>query len=130
MPGLTALDGSPVNTAAFAGKVVVVNFWATWCVPCIEEIPSFNKLHRDLVSKGVVVMGVSMDEEGAARVSPFLKKHPMDYAVALGSEAVSKQYGLDQLPVTLVFDRTGKQVKRFEGFTPADALRTAVGQAL
>ena len=71
-----------------------------------------------------------MDEEGAARVVPFLKKHPMDYTVALGSEALSRQYGLDQLPVTVVFDRTGKQVKRFEGFTPEDALRTAVGQAL
>jgi thiol:disulfide interchange protein DsbD len=124
------LDGGAFDTAAFSGKVVVVNFWATWCVPCIQEIPGFNKLSQQLGGKGVVVLGVSMDEEGAERVRPFLKKHPMDYLVALGSEAVSKQYGLDELPVTLVFDRSGKQVKRFEGFTAEDALQAVVQQAL
>jgi thiol:disulfide interchange protein DsbD len=126
----TALDGGALDTSAFSGKVVVVNFWATWCVPCIEEIPGFNKLNQQLGAKGVVVLGVSMDEEGAERVRPFLKKHPMDYQVALGSEAVSKQYGLDELPVTVVFDRSGKKVKRFEGFTSAEALQAAVQQAL
>ena len=126
----TKLDGGALDTSAFSGKVVVVNFWATWCVPCIEEIPGFNKLNQQLGGKGVVVLGVSMDEEGAERVRPFLKKHPMDYLVALGSEAVSKQYGLDELPVTIVFDRSGKQVKRFEGFTAEDALQAVVQQAL
>jgi thiol-disulfide isomerase/thioredoxin len=124
------LEGGALDTSAFNGKVVVVNFWATWCVPCIEEIPGFNKLNQQLGGKGVVVLGVSMDEEGAERVRPFLKKHPMDYLVALGSEAVSKQYGLDELPVTVVFDRSGKQVKRFEGFTSEEALQAAVQQAL
>jgi thiol:disulfide interchange protein DsbD len=126
----TKLEGGALDTSAFNGKVVVVNFWATWCVPCIEEIPGFNKLNQQLGGKGVVVLGVSMDEEGAERVRPFLKKHPMDYLVALGSEAVSKQYGLDELPVTVVFDRSGKQVKRFEGFTSEEALQAAVQQAL
>ena len=130
VPRVTSLDGSPVDPATFAGKVVVVNFWATWCVPCIQEIPSFNKLNRDLAAKGVVVVGVSMDDEGAARVAPFLKKHPMDYTVALGSDALSKQFGLDSLPVTVVFDRNGKQVKRFEGFTPEGELRETIRQAL
>jgi thiol:disulfide interchange protein DsbD len=127
----TTLDGGALDTSALSGKVVVVNFWATWCVPCIQEIPGFNKLHQQLGPKGVVVLGVSMDEEGAERVRPFLKKHPMDYLVALGSEAVSKQYGLgDALPVTIVFDRSGRQVKRFEGFTAEDALQAVVQQAL
>jgi thiol:disulfide interchange protein DsbD len=127
----TKLDGGALDTSAFSGKVVVMNFWATWCVPCIQEIPGFNRLNQQLGGKGVVVLGVSMDEEGAERVRPFLKKHPMDYLVALGSEAVSKQYGLgESLPVTIVFDRSGKQVKRFEGFTAEDALQAAVQQAL
>jgi thiol:disulfide interchange protein DsbD len=124
------LDGGPLDTSAFNGKVVVVNFWATWCVPCIQEIPGFNKLNQQLGGKGLVVLGVSMDEEGAERVRPFLQKHPMDYLVALGSEAISKQYGLDELPVTIVFDRLGKQVKRFEGFTAEDELRAVVQQSL
>jgi len=131
LPHVTRLDGSALDPAALSGKVVVVNFWATWCVPCVQEIPGFNKVNRDYAAKGVVVLGVSMDEEGAALVRPFLKKHPMDYTVALGSETVSKQYGLgESYPVTLVFDRTGKQLKRFEGFTSEAAIEAAVQQAL
>jgi thiol:disulfide interchange protein DsbD len=130
LPQASRLEGGRIDTAALSGKVVVVNFWATWCVPCIQEIPSFNKLHKDFAGQGVAVLGISMDDEGAARVQPFLKKHPMDYPVGLGSETLNKQYNLDQLPVTLVFDRTGKQVKRFEGFTSEADLLSAVKQAL
>ncbi|PWT98561.1 MAG: redoxin [Terriglobia bacterium] len=131
LPNVTRLDGGNLDSAALSGKVVVVNFWATWCVPCVQEIPGFNKVNREYASKGVVVLGVSMDEEGAERVAPFLKKHPMDYTVALGSDAVSKQYKLgESLPVTLVFDRSGKQLKRFDGFTSGAAIEAAVQQAL
>jgi thiol:disulfide interchange protein len=130
VPQVNKLDGAALEPAALAGKVVVVNFWATWCVPCIQEIPSFNKLHQEYSSKGVVVVGVSMDEEGLARVQPFLKKHHMEYTVALGKEALNEPYKLDQLPVTLVFDRAGKLVKRFEGFTAEEELVAAVGKAL
>ena len=124
------LEGGKLDAAAFNGKVIVVNFWATYCGPCIKEIPSFNQIHKDYASKGVAVIGVGMDEEGATLVAPFLKKHPMDYQVALGDAALNKEYNLEALPVTLVFDRSGKQVKRFEGLTPEDELRAAVGQAL
>ena len=131
LPHVTSLTGQPVDPASLQGKVVVVNFWATWCVPCIQEIPSFNKLHKELGPKGLAVLGVSMDEEGAPRVQPFLKKHPMDYTVALGSEAIGKQYSLGELlPVTLIFDRSGKQVQRFEGFTSEADLQAAVQKAL
>ncbi len=130
LPQATKLEGGSIDTAALTGKVVVVNFWATWCVPCIQEIPGFNKLHKDFSGKGVAVVGISMDEEGATRVQPFLKKHPMDYPVGLGADALNQQYKLDLLPVTLVFDRAGKQVKRFEGFTSEADLLSAVKQAL
>jgi len=126
LPQVSRLEGGAYDTAALNGKVVVVNFWATWCVPCIAEIPNFNKLYSQLASKGVVVLGVSMDEEGAERVQPFLKKHPIDYPVALGSPALSEQYHLDELPVTVVFDRSGKQIKRFEGLTSEADLEAAV----
>ena len=129
-PQVNGLDGAPIDAAGLNGKVVVVNFWATWCVPCIQEIPSFNKLHQEYAGKGVAVVGVSMDDEGAERVRPFLKKHPMDYTVALGSDAVTKEFGLDELPVTVVFDRSGKQIKRFAGFLKEDELKAAVAQAL
>jgi thiol:disulfide interchange protein DsbD len=127
VPQFKSLSGAPVDTA---GKVAVVNFWATYCVPCIQEIPSFNKLHKELGAQGVAVVGVSMDEDGAELVAPFLKKHPMDYPVALGSADLNQQYKLDSLPVTLVFDRSGKLVKRFEGFLKEDELQAAVKAAL
>jgi thiol:disulfide interchange protein len=131
LPHVTKLEGGALDTAGLGGKVVVFNFWATWCVPCIAEIPSFNKLHKQFASKGVVVVGVSTDEEGAERVRPFLKKHPMDYTVALGSEAISKEYKLEELlPVTLIFDRSGKQVKRFEGLVSEADLQAAVEKLL
>ncbi|HEV3334048.1 MAG TPA: cytochrome c biogenesis protein CcdA [Bryobacteraceae bacterium] len=130
LPQVTKLDGAALDAASLSGKVVVVNFWATWCVPCVGEIPGFNKVSREYGSKGVVVVGVAMDEEGLERVQPFLKKHPMDYTVALGSPAISTQYNLGELPVTVVFDRSGKQLKRFEGFTPAAEIQSAIQQAL
>jgi thiol:disulfide interchange protein DsbD len=130
IPKATKLDGGPVDTAALSGKVVVVNFWATWCVPCIREIPSFNKLHNEFSKQGVAVLGVNGDNEDADRIRPFLKKHPMDYPVALGSEAFGTQYNLDVLPVTLVFDRAGRQIKRFEGFASEADLLSAVKEAM
>ncbi len=118
------------SPSQFAGKVLVVDFWATYCVPCIQEIPSFNKLQKDLKDRGVVVVGVAMDEEGEERVVPFLKKHPMEYQVALGSPELNQQFKLEPLPVTVVFGRDGKQLKRFEGLTSEAELTAAVRAAL
>jgi len=128
---VTKLDGDTFDTAALAGKVVVVNFWATYCVPCIKEIPSFNRLHDQLAGKGVVVLGVSMDEDGGAPlVQSFLKEHPMKYPVALASEKASELFHVSRLPTTVVFDRQGQARERFEGFTPVDKLESAVKTAL
>ncbi len=128
LPQVKTLEGGP--PVEVSGKVAVVNFWATWCVPCIQEIPSFNELHQEFAAKGVAVVGVAMDEDGADLVKTFLKKHPMNYTVALGSADLTSQYKLDELPVTLVFDRQGRQIKRFEGFLKKDELLAAVRQAL
>jgi thiol:disulfide interchange protein len=128
---IQTLDGAPFDTAALSGKVVVVNFWATWCVPCVREIPSFNKLHQELASKGVAVVGVSMDDDDAqAKVKSFLAKHRMEYPIALGSDQVGTKFQLENYPVTLVFDRTGKQIKRFDGFTDEASLQAAIHTAL
>jgi thiol:disulfide interchange protein DsbD len=130
LPQVSNLEGGPLDTAALRGKVVVVNFWATWCVPCIGELPTFNKVYRDLGSQGVAVIGVAMDEEGAEKVRPFLQKHPIDYTVALGTDATAKQYNLDSYPVTVVFDRAGKEVKRFDESLKEPELLAAIHQAL
>ena len=118
------LEGAPISLADWKGKVVVLNYWATWCVPCRAEIPEFNKMHQDLGSKGVEVVGISMDEDGAEAVKPFLKLHPMKYTVGLGSGSMDTP-----LPITLVLDKTGKTVQRFDGFTKPEEIRTAITKA-
>jgi thiol:disulfide interchange protein len=126
LPQFAKIGGGVVDPN---GKVAVVNFWATYCVPCIREIPSFNGLEKEYGAKGVLVVGVAMDED-ASIVPPFLKKHPMEYQVALGVPAMTQQYSLDGLPVTLVFDKSGKQVKRFAGLLNDADLKAAVQSAM
>jgi thiol:disulfide interchange protein DsbD len=118
------------DSLSLSGHVVVVNFWATWCVPCVAEIPGFNRVYHEFGLQGVVVLGVAMDDEGKQVVEPFLKKHPIDYPVALGSDALADKFGLEGYPVTLVFDRSGKQVKRFDGLNGEADLEAALRQAM
>ena len=117
------LEGTDLSTDAWKGKVVVVNYWATWCVPCRQEIPEFNKMHDELGSKGVEVVGISMDQDGADSVKPFLKQNPMRYTVGIGSGS------MDSLPVTVVIDRNGNTVKRFDGLATEAEIRAAIAQA-
>ncbi len=126
LPQFAKLGGGTIDPN---GKVTVVNFWATYCVPCIREIPSFNALNRDFASKGVVVIGVTMDEDTSI-VPPFLKKHPMAYPIAVGTPAMTQQYGLEPLPVTIVYDRSGRQVRRITGLLDPADLKAAVEKAL
>ncbi len=118
------LDGTTISTADWKGKVIVLNYWATWCIPCRAEIPEFNKMHQDLASKGVEVVGISMDDDGADTVKEFLKQNPMQYTVGLGTGEVETA-----LPITIVLDKNGKTVQRFDGFTKPEDIRAAVAKA-
>ncbi len=126
-PRFSALDGSAIDGS---GRVLVLDFWATWCVPCIQEMPQFDRIYHDLSPKGLALVGIAMDDEGAEVVKPFLAKHPVDYPITLGSADLGKRYAVENLPVTLVFDRSGKLVKRFDGFTKEPDLRAAIQAAL
>ncbi len=115
---LADLDGKPVSLADFKGKVVILDFWATWCAPCRDEIPGFVELQKKFADQGLVVVGVSMDQEGAAFVQRFVKEHGVTYPVVLGNPEVAAAYdGIDALPTTFIIDREGKVVKGHRGFT-------------
>ncbi len=129
-PGAKTLAGGVLDEGKLGGKVVVANFWATWCVPCRQEIPEFNKLQANLGTRGLEVVGISLDEDGAEAVKPFLDKHPMNYTVGLAGDAAKDAFKIGELPVTLVFDRSGRIVDRFEGFTTPDKIRGAVEKVL
>jgi thiol-disulfide isomerase/thioredoxin len=99
------------SLADFRGKVVVLNFWATWCPPCRTEIPLLQRVHTAYAARGFTVVGVAMDERGWAAVTPFLAQHRVEYPVLLGNAAVARRYGgLKTLPYTLFLDRAGRVV--------------------
>jgi peroxiredoxin len=101
-------NGQAVKLADYRGKVVLLNFWATWCGPCGVEIPWFVEFEQKYKAQGFAVLGVSMDEDGWTSVKPFLAEHKMNYRVLLGNDSVSQLYGgLDALPTTFIIDREG-----------------------
>jgi peroxiredoxin len=102
-------DGQMVRPADYKGKVVLLDFWATWCGPCKLEIPWFMDFERQFKDQGFAVLGVSMDEDGWSAIKPYVQNMKMNYRVLLGNDDVSTAYGgLDSLPTTLLIDRQGK----------------------
>jgi len=102
-------DGKTVHLADYKGKVVLLDFWATWCGPCRIEIPWFIDLERKNKDKGFAVLGVSMDDNGWEDVKPFLAQMKVNYRVVIGDDDVSKAYGgVEDLPTTFLIDRQGK----------------------
>ncbi|MDQ2843725.1 MAG: TlpA family protein disulfide reductase [Acidobacteriota bacterium] len=106
---LTDSNGAKVRLADYRGKVVLLNFWATWCGPCQIEIPWFQQFEQQYKSKGFEVLGVSMDEDGWSAVKPYIAAHKLNYRILLGDDSVSTLYGgLEALPTTFIIDRDGK----------------------
>ncbi len=106
---LTDTSGQPHRLADYRGRWVVVNFWATWCVPCIQEIPEIAAFQRD--HRDVVVIGVAIDAADAAKTRAFAKKAGHDFPLVLSDDAVERQLGSPKaLPTTRIYDPSGKVV--------------------
>jgi len=102
-------NGIQVALADYKGKVVLLNFWATWCGPCKIEIPWFIEFNKAYKDRGFAVLGVSMDDDGWKSVKPYLAEKRIAYPVVVGNDRVSKSYGdVDSLPTTFIIDRDGK----------------------
>jgi cytochrome c-type biogenesis protein len=104
---LKTTDGKPLKLSDLRGQVVLLNFWATWCVPCRSEIPSLNEMQRDLSGRGFKVLGVSTSDS-AELVLEYQKDMRQDYTVALGDDGVANKYAVGVLPTTFVIDREGR----------------------
>ena len=102
-------DGKVVHLSDYKGKVVLLDFWATWCGPCKIEIPWFMEMQRKNKDKGFEVLGVAMDDEGWEVVKPFVTKMAVNYRMVIGNDTTAQAYGgVDALPTTFLIDRAGK----------------------
>jgi cytochrome c biogenesis protein CcmG, thiol:disulfide interchange protein DsbE len=117
---LPNLDGKQIQLKDFSNKVVIVDFWATWCAPCREEIPHLNRLYQDYRGRGFEIIGISMDTDEPANIKKFTKEFRMEYTVVIGNEGVAQDFGgILGYPTTIIIDRKGNMVKKYTGFQPS-----------
>jgi thiol-disulfide isomerase/thioredoxin len=115
---LKDLNGKTVKFSDFRGKVVILDFWATWCAPCRVEIPHFMELQKQYGPKGLAVIGISLDEQGPAVVKKFVKQFGVNYPVVMGNQKVAEAYGgIIAVPTTFVIDRQGRIASQHMGYT-------------
>ena len=130
------LQDHDVTLAGYKGKVVLVNFWATWCAPCQIEIPWMMEFQKKYGPRGFTVLGVSMDEEGKKAVAPFLEKsrfdldgqkQAMNYPILLGNDAIAEKFGgIIGLPTSMLFSRDGRKIKTITGLVDHDDIAKSI----
>lgn len=113
---LMNMQGESVSLSQYRGKVVILNFWATWCPPCREEMPSMERLYQKYQEQGLVMLAVNVEENGKKAVSQFLQKTPYSFPILLDSEGVVQNgYGVFRFPESFIIDRNGVVVKKIVG---------------
>ena len=137
---LRDLEDHDVSLSQFKGKVVLVNFWATWCGPCKIEIPWLVELQDKYAARGFTVLGVAMDEEGKSAVAPFVRKErfnvggtsqSMNYPIVLGNDATADKFGgLIGFPTSVLISKDGRVVKRVDGLVSYDEIDKAIQSQL
>jgi thiol-disulfide isomerase/thioredoxin len=124
---LTGVDGSPISLADHRGKPVVIDFWATWCVPCIYQVPELNafwKLHRE--AGDVAVIGVAVDVEGASVVAPWIEEKGVEYQIAIGDESLAREFGVMGFPTLAIINSDGNIDSLHVGLIEAEELENLV----
>jgi thiol-disulfide isomerase/thioredoxin len=134
------LNDKDVTLEDYKGKVVLLNFWATWCEPCRVEIPWLIEMQDKYSTEGFTVLGIAMDEEGKEVVAPFVakerydvhaQKRPMNYPIVVGNDGVAEKFGgLLGYPTSVLISRDGKQIKRITGLISYDEISKAIEGAL
>jgi peroxiredoxin len=120
--GLQDADGKQANLRDYRGKVVVVDFWATWCHGCLQEIPWFADFQRKYGDKGLSVIGVSLDAEGWKVVKPFIKKASVPYRIVLGNDSSAQAYRITSMPDTFLIDQEGRIATTYVGMVDKNGL--------
>jgi len=124
---LVDLEGNDVSLSDYRGKTVIIDFWATWCLPCVFQVPELNKLwvaHRD--RGDVAVIGVAIDVEGAEVVGPWVKEQGVEYKILIGDEGLANEYGAPGFPTLVVVRPDGTLDSMHLGFIEYDTLEELV----
>jgi len=127
---LSDSKGTSVRLSDYKGKVVLLDFWATWCHGCKTEIPWYMEFQNKYKDKGLWVIGVSMDDDGWKSVKPFIEENKMNYEVVIGNENLAKLYAVDALPVTLLIDRAGNIAVSHAGMVDKAAFENEIRELL
>lgn len=124
---LRSTEGKTVKLSDFRGKVVVLDFWATWCPPCKAEIPDFIKLYSQYKNDGFQMLGVSVDQGGLAVVKPFMKNYGINYPILMADNQIVSAYGgISGIPTTFVIDKKGRVRGEFVGYRPASVFENLI----
>ena len=127
---LTDLEGKSLDLTDFRGKVVLLDYWATWCAPCKIEVPHLVELQKKYGPQGLQIVGISMDDDSAT-VRTFAHEFAINYPVALGNAQLAQAYGgVLGLPVAFLIDRNGRIVKRMDGDAKLQGLDREIGELI
>lgn len=128
---LADASGATVRLSDYKGKVVLLNFWATWCGPCKIEIPWFVEFEKTYSGRGFAVLGISLDDDGWAAVRPYIEQKKVNYRVMVADGNTAKQFGgVESLPTTLLIDRDGKIASGHVGLTGKSTYEDQIEQLL
>jgi thiol-disulfide isomerase/thioredoxin len=137
---IPTMEGTNTSLDQYKGKVVLVNFWATWCAPCRIEIPWLIEFNEKYGPKGLVILGVAMDDEGNQVVQPYVRdrrfdvnSHPkaMNYPILLGNSKIAEKFGgILGMPTSMLYSRDGKKIKTIVGLTDHDDLSKTLDSQL
>ncbi len=124
---LTDITGTVHHLSDYRGKVVMLNFWATWCPPCQREVPEYSELQTEYGPQGVQFLGIALDDEGLAKVKPWVARHTVTYPILLPDAKVSTAYGeMSSIPVTFVIDRKGIIRTSFVGIRKKEVVESII----
>ena len=127
---VTDIEGKKLSLSDYKGKVVLLNFWATWCTPCRAEIPAFVEMQQKNGPQGFQVIGISMDDE-AKPVREFYQKLNMNYPVAVGDDKLAQSFGgVLGLPISFLIDREGRIAAQYVGATDISVIEKAIADLL